>query len=397
MPFDPVALALAKKKLLQTQKKYDSDLDLIVDLASIPTIPRTKLEYPTEDVPLIYLMAIGKFKWFGAITGRNAVVTVDSFTDKAVETPSVSDYLGLHVFGRIVDANNCYYGRIIPANVTADDEIRVVSAGTGTVLASSAVDLSGSYLVKFSCSGSTLSWFRDDMTTPVISATDTTFTSGLFGSMLGAPDYDDENYPAFGYLRPPASPLPPAQRIIEAEITGSGTPEDPIRPNFKQLLDKHPEFGDIDILAVTWGAFDYKGEPTMLCVVTGDNPYRSGAILEQESYAKSKNLKVFRPPRDLTEARELHKQIKAGRPDLIAGVHNLAYHTIGDENLEPLAVADFYDGFVQGIYDMKDLEKVPRWELERTIRMWLDRLERSNVTAEEKDKARRKLRGVLKA
>lgn len=43
MPFDPIAYALAKKKILLTQKKYDANLDGIIDLASIPSIPKNKL------------------------------------------------------------------------------------------------------------------------------------------------------------------------------------------------------------------------------------------------------------------------------------------------------------------------------------------------------------------
>lgn len=40
--------------------------------------------------------------------------------------------------------------------------------------------------------------------------------------------------------------------------------------------------------------------------------------------------------------------------------------------------------------------EVPEWELERTIKMWMERLERANVLAEEKEKHMEKLKAVLK-
>jgi hypothetical protein len=51
---------------------------------------------------------------------------------------------------------------------------------------------------------------------------------------------------------------------------------------------------------------------------------------------------------------------------------------------------------VQGIYDWKWLEKVPEWELERTIKMWIERTKRADVPAGEKEKGINKLKRVLK-
>jgi hypothetical protein len=388
------------KSKLETEgslnKQYDADIDGVVDLTAIPTIPRSNLEYPTENVSFAYLAAINKLTWGDAFGPYSYafIGTIDSFTDKAVELPGRDN--ALTCCGRYVDLNNQYINWLNSGGATADHKISEIIAGAITGLAAEAVDIGTNsfHNLKFSISGSTLSSYRDWATTPQISLTNTDLTSGLYGMFLAGGYHSDGTFMA--QLLAPSSPLPQAQRILEVEIIGEGTEDDPIRPNFAQLLDKHPEFGDIDKLAVTWGAFDYKGESTMLVVITGDNPYQQGAILKQEEYVKSKNLKVFKPPRDLAEARELHKQIKKDRPDIIAGFHNLAYQTIGAEDIEPPAVADYYDGYTQGIYDLKDLEKVPSWELERTMNRWMKRLEKARVTSEEKDKHMRKLKGVLK-
>jgi len=399
-------------------------------------IARSQLEYPTEDVTLAYLAAINKVN-FDVVAAGGArpygewVVTSDSFTDKAVKNQCTD---GTGLLGRYVDELNWYEALLDSGATTADFQINIQSAGSSSTLASEAVDIGtdSRHLLKLNIAGSTISGFRNDMTTAAVSVTDTTFASGAYGVLQGTGGGSSSCPALTGILLAPTSPLPKAQRIIEAEITGSGTEDDPYRPNFKQELAEISQLTNIsdfllqeakryealkakgftdeeiklllgyipkhqvDLASITWGTFEYKNESTMLAVITGDNPYQSGAILRQEEHAKSKNLKVLKPPRDLSEARELHRQIKADRPDIIAGAHNLAYHCIGDENLELLAVADFYDGFVRGTYNIKDLEKLPAGELKRTIIMWMKRLDKANVPAEEKDKHMEKLKRVLK-
>jgi hypothetical protein len=366
-------------------------------------LARNEMEYPTEDVSFVYLAAIDKIERLditsGGISSGSGIIygTSDSFTDKSIQGQGGGNYpIWL---GRYVDGQNYYFMRIGVPDATNDFGIRKVVSGTTIELSSESVDLSDvGYLCSFSNSGSTLKGFRIDMVTPKLTTTDTSFTNGKFGifSYFGESSSNRWTDPFGTYLRPPSTQLPPAQRILEFEITGTGSEDDPIRPNFSQNIQDHPEFGKIDTLTVTWGAFDYKYESTILAVITGDNYYQQGAILEQESYVKNKNLKVFRPPRDLLEAKQLHSQIKSERPDIIAGSHNLAYQCIGHPDLEPLAVADFYDGFVQGTYNIKELDKVPQWELERTIKMWEKRLELSSITSTEKDKHFPRLRSVIK-
>lgn len=419
---------------------YDSDADGVIDLTAIPTIPRTKLEYPTEDVSFAYLASINKIQYSSIGVYGGAVITLDSFTDKAVETVTNPYNYAVNT-ARHQDKNNYYINRLIVDATTADHDLMKIVAGAATQLAVESVDIDKSgEILCISCSGSTIKSLRYLLSSPtqsiinitptaIISATDTSFTSGYFGFRpsppASPPGYCDTTS---ARLIIPQTNLPKAQRIIELEITDL----DLIKPNFSHnfvdvdKLTNIPNFlkeeakryemlkakgftdeeisllfgyipqHHVDLNAITWGAFDYKGESTILVIITRDNPYQSGAILTQEEYAKSKGLKIFKPPRDLTEARELHKQIKADRPEIIAGVHNLAYQCIGDENLEPLAIADYYDGFTQGIYDMKNLDRVPDWELERIIKRQMDRLERGKVTAEEKDKHIKKLKTFQK-
>lgn len=359
-------------------------------------VARTELEYPTSDVTFSYLASINKAEYAYGTNIFAAILTVDSFTDKATAT-SVAANISNPCLARFVDASNHYYVRHDIPQTTADFRLHKVVAGTHTLLGYEAIDLTAhSSEEAISCSGSTIKAFRNDLTTPKVSVTDTDLVSGQYG--LGGVPGNQYGFVQHvgGKLLTPLSRLLQAQRILEFDVVGTGKDDDPLKPNFAQLIDKHIEYGNIDKLSITWSAFDYKGEATMLITVFGDNPYQQGAILAQESYVKSKNLKVIKPPRDLLEAKQIYTSIKQERPDMIVGVHNLAYQCIGDEDLEVLAVADFYDGFVQGTYDIKDLHKVPEWELEKTIEMWIERLKKSKITTTEKDKHERKLKEVLK-
>ena len=54
-----------------------------------PPVKRADLEYPTEDVTFTYLAAINKLRtvsgYGGGRTSARWILTVDSFTDKAIE------------------------------------------------------------------------------------------------------------------------------------------------------------------------------------------------------------------------------------------------------------------------------------------------------------------------
>lgn len=379
-------------------------------------VTRAKLEYPTEDVSFAYLLAIDKAKlqsfwssYYGETYPDMMIPTVDVFTDKGVET-FISDH-SQWIFVRAQDDYDMYIYEAMSGNSTQDILFRVLSGGTSTMLWYEAVDITAGhgFLAKITVAGSTFTIYKHDLTTAKATVTDTTYASGMFGIGL-ARQASGGGFgmmaPLVAWLRAPSSRTRYAIDlnakskpdrgifIVEMEVEGSGKLDDSIRPAFLKDIDKEL---NIDRLAVTWGAFDYKGEPTMICVITGDNPYKSGAILRQVEYARKKGLLALRAPRDYKEAILQYENIRKHRPKMLAGKDNYAYQVLGDERLEPFAVADFYYGELLEHQAHKDqIKRVPAWEFERTLNRWLNRLERVDVLHHEKDKHIRKLKEVLK-
>lgn len=134
----------------------------------------------------------------------------------------------------------------------------------------------------------------------------------------------------------------------------------------------------------------------MLITITGDNPYKQGAILKQIEYAKSKNLKALRPPTDYREAIEQYRKLKVDFPHWVAGKDNYAYQTLGHEIFELFQVADTYHGNIVEGYNPNAYKKVPDWEMRKTLSMWKERLKRVSTLVEEKDKHMKKLEKVEK-
>lgn len=393
---------------------------------SLKNIPRSDFEYPTKDVSFAYLAIIDKFKCVtGNIPNSMFLGTYDYFTDKAVQSvlfvggaSGTDGYSKVCLGARVINYKNytSYLLGIKTQAATADFGIVKYVNGVSSLLGTEAVNIypGNEFMIKFIVSGSTLKGYRTDLSVPKITVVDTDIEAGMFGASATATYYNDppDGYMLLGRLLDPSSRLPPSKLLLEVEVTGEGTDEDPIRPvlvsklketeEYKKLK-KHEELLEllgisvkkhIDLMRVTYGAFDFKhGDSTMLISVTGGNPYSGDkAILDQ----KRKAVRAIKPPRNLQEAREIHRELKKGR-DLIAGVHCLAYITIGDENIEPLSVADYYDGYNNGVYDRKLLDKVPQHELERIIGLWADRLSKAKVNADEKNKHMVKLKKFLKA
>jgi len=358
-----------------------------------PPVRRDQLEYPTEDVSYSYLAIIGKLT---VCPGDPRVTVVDDvFSDKAVENYAWVDADRFCLWARIQDNKNCYIANIRTSASTSDYQLTKLENGTESTLGSESVDLDTNkfYKLKLSCNGSTLKAYRDDMTTPKITATDTTFASGYFGFLRWATS--DICAPCrleTGWLRPPSSPIPPAKAVIEVDVIGSGTEDDPYRPSLASEIVE-----DRDLLAVTWGAFEYKPgkSSAMVVMIYGDNPYLSGAVDRQRQSA----LRSFSPPTDYAGAVELYKALRVDHPEWIAGKDNFAYQVLGLEELELFAVADFYYGFLvehRTRPQLDQLKRVPDWEMRRTLSRWIDRLSRVSVLTEERDKHLEKLRKVLK-
>jgi len=388
------------KEKLETEgaknKAYDSDVDGVLDLAAIPTITRSKLEYPTEDVTFAYLAAINKVDLVEAAIGAIQCVTVDSFADKAVKVSIAA--LASAGIGRYVDKNNFYLNRADPAASTNDHLLTIISGGSLSNLGSESVDLDNrsTYLLMLSISGSTLKSFRSDMTTAKITATDTSFASGPFGVGDNYYNYGGGFASLAAKLLAPSSPAPKPKSIVEVELIGSGTEEDPYRPNLKQELSKHDKFGNIDKLSVTWGAFDHKEQHnTMLITITGGNAYTGDKAIEKQiEHAKRKNLKVVKPPKDYHGAVRQYKELKKEFPEWIAGCHNYCYQVLGHEDFEAMQVADTYHGNIVDGIKPDAYKRVPEWEMRRTLAMWKERLKRAKVMKSEANKHIEKIEKV---
>jgi hypothetical protein len=398
------------------------------------SVTRAKLEYPTVDVNFFYLHAINKAVF--ADSGGFGIVTTDAFSDKAVEggnTPASSGWLGL--VARFSDKNNLYGDVVNPSATTADYSIYKLVAGTITGLAIEAVDLSYGgvmYRTKLSCSGTTIKGFRDDMTTPKVSATDTSLSSGSYGTRSFYGGYAIFVLPE--YLRAPSSPSPPAQAIVELGVEGSGKLEDPFRPStsknlveitsltglpdflyqeakkydvlkakgftddeIKVLLGYIPQH-QVDLDSVTWGAFELSEKsPTNIIMIYGDNPYKSGAVQRQMDYSKSKNLRVFSPPKGYGEAVALYNKLKSDFKHWLAGKDNFAYMVLGLEELDLMQNVDFYYGeLIEHKAHYQQLKQVPDWEMRNRLNELRGRLSKVSVLVDERDKHLKKIDEILK-
>jgi hypothetical protein len=410
------------------------------------SITRAKLEYPTEDVSFAYLAAINQVNYINFLGLGYAILTRDSFADKAVwAAVQPRDYPS--TIGRLLNADNMYFSRYeLPASF-ADHVLYKRSVGTNINIATEYVELgTAGRGLAISCSGSTIKSLRYEMPAPrdplalpapdrTISATDTAIASGRFGFTFlyfYYPHGGSESGSA--WLKAPLTQLPPAQAIVEVEVEGSGTPEDPYRPllsrnlveiaslqglpeflyreakryevlrakgftedEMKLLLGHVPQH-QVDLDAVTWGAFEFSEKsPTNIIIVTGDNPYQQGAINRHVELARSRNLKTLRPPRNYGEAVAQYNRLKKDFPHWLAGKDNYAYQTLGLEELDLLQNVDFYYGeLVEHRIHYQQLKQVPEWELWRRIEELERRLEGVRVLTEERDRHLEKLNAVKK-
>jgi hypothetical protein len=400
------------------------------------SITRTKLEYPETNVNLSFISAIDRLllvtRRGGVIHYLAPVVLADAVI---VDLP---EYTTAETTGRLQDAPNQYFALFDPPQSVRDLRLFRRVAGVETEIASQAVDITESQVFGISCSGSSIRAHRWVASPAVVNpaslpsptgsatATDTNFASGYFG-------VDVRNMDTGGArLLPPATPLPPALTVIEVEVEGSGAPEDPYRPllnrNLVEItsLQGLPEFlyreakkyeilkargfteeemrillgsipqHQVDLNSITWGAFEFsKDSPTNIIIVTGDNPYREGAVERQAGLARSKNLKVLSPPRSYGEAVAQYQQLKRDYQYWVAGKDNYAYQVLGLEELDLFQNIDFYHGeLIEHKTHYQQLKQVPEAELWRRLEELERRLERVTVLTEERDKHISKLKEV---
>jgi len=393
-----------------------------LSIDDLPTIPRSKLEYPTEDVSFAYLACINKLQFLeDSVNYGGCIAVIDSFTDKGIEAIGASIFhLG---YLRWNGGGDFYWGYLDASASTADFGLRKFSGGSETNLAIESVDLSSriGYHTKIQISGSTISAYRTDMTTPKITATDTEFASGYFGIQAGRESYEAEN--SFSAkLVAPTSPAPKAKVIIEIDSIKQSLveigkldnlPEFLYRDYKRYLILKNKGFTDeeikllfgdiqthVDLASVTGGVFEHKPEhSTMIITITAGNFYSGEqAIQDQIDYAKGKGFKVLNPPSDYNEAIEQYRALRKDFPEWIAGKDNYAYQTLGHECFEHFAVADFYYGAIfDGMYGDNPFKNVPEWELQNTLAMWGVRLSRGEILkSTEKEQHMFKLRQCCK-
>jgi len=425
--------------------------DIVLDYHRLKTpidhpdlsVTRGKLEYPTVDVNFAYLAMINKVVYGSENVYGYTVLTRDRFTDKAVWA-GVQVNAASTITGRYQDRNNLYLAQLNPVNSASDHLLIKISAGTRTTLATEAIDIDNSGRgLAIVCSGSVIKSLRYEVSTyldplalptpnATISATDTSFASGLYGFR---PLRD--NYPHGGsesgsaWLKAPLSPSPPAQTILELNVEGSGKPEDPFRPAMSKNLVpisrltglpdflymdakkyeilKAKGFTDdeiiylisdriqthVDLDSVTWGAFELNPDKASTVIVTiiGDNPYSAGAIDRQKSKAK----RVFTPPKSYDEAVSLYNTLVKDYPHWLAGKDNFAYECLGLEVFDYLQNVDFYYGeLIEHKTHYDQLKKVPDWELRNRFNELKYKLSRVNVLVDERDKHLGKLNEILK-
>jgi hypothetical protein len=408
------------------------------------SITRAKLETPSTDVHLGWYVTIGS-AWFVYSEGAryfSALSIPYIFTDKAIRGVAPAGYddddRNSFYFARITDSRNSYYVRLAVAPATADHRLRRIVAGTATTLGTEAVDLldRGLYAYMLSANGSALKSFRTDLRTPRISVTDTALASGYFGVKPYVEGAGGGAQPTGLHLlfitTSPASPAPPALTILEVEVEGDGTPENPYRPllnkdlveiaqltglpehlyleakkyeilkargftddEIQLLLGSIPQH-QVDLEAVTWGAFEFSEKsPTNIIVVTGDNPYQQGAIEKHVEMARSRNLRVLNPPRNYGEAVAQYQRLRRNYPHWLAGKDNYAYQVLGWEELDLFQNVDFYYGeLIEHKTRYDQLKRVPDWEIRRRLEELERRLERVTILTEERDRHLEKLRSI---
>jgi hypothetical protein len=418
-------------------------------------ISRSQLEYPTVNVPIAYLFIIGKaFQDYTDGDRMTFIGTLDSFADKMIanaqlmKTAEATYYEGFYGRAQADPKSNSYVTRVATNAATADGILEKDVAGTATTLGTEAVDLSDdtAYIFGVSCSGSTIKRVRFNRwtasagaisfgtATAVVSATDTTFASGRFLERQTNSGGPDNPAGLVAFLLGPASALEPAKAVVELDVEGSGREDDPFRPSVSKSLAEVsslaglPDFlyqeakkydmlkakgftddeikalfgyipqHQVDLDAVTWGAFEFHPDkaPTAVVVITGDNPYKSGAIQRQIDFAKSKNLRVFSPPKDYSEAVALYNRLKASYPHWLAGKDNFAYQTLGWEILDWFQNVDFYYGeLLDHKTHYNQLKQVSDKEITGRLNELIDKLSRETALVDERGKHIMKAKEVL--
>jgi hypothetical protein len=390
---------------------------------------------------------INAVNWFIA-TGLDIIHHENPHSDHTVTllNKTLSDYSAIYISrdnmrmyhrSQYPTWNSGYTHEMMTGATTQDHKLIKWTAGTTTALAYEAVDLSDyHYLYGIDISGSSFKCYRAWVTAKTISsatakftATNTAYASGYIG--IGF----TRGYYPIPYAVPTwfsaFSRGVEALAIAEMEVEGSGRPEDPYRPSFSSQLIEIPSvqnlpsflyreakkyqmlrnkgFSDeeielllgyapqrqVDLDSVTWGAFEFHPDKasTVVITITGDNPYKPGAIERQKARAK----RAFSIPKSYDDAVALYNQLKRDYPHWLAGVHNWCYQIFGHEFFDWLQNVDFYYGeLLEHKAHYNQLKQVDPKEIEGRLLGLKSKLERMSVLPEERDKHLRKVEELLR-
>jgi len=382
-------------------------------LPKIAVGPAVGLPYKTEWVNFTYLAVTDKvlapkttvFEYWAP----TEIFARDRFTDKAIFTSTATE---VEIHARYINSYNHYilwagvYRRYVYLRILIKEDNETYYLAEDTWY----TEYDGEQVhVRGSISGSSLKMehfvveiadpFNLPDTDHIITATDTTFSSGYFGvsfSVNGLPNAPSE----LSYLLPPSSPSKPALAVLEVEVEGSGRSEDPFRP--AHLTEVSEEYlagsrrGKTFLSPVWWGGFEFNPKsPTNIITVFAENPSRPGALQKLIDYTRSKGLRVLKPPIDYGEAVEQYRTLKRDFPHWLAGVHNYCYQTMGLEYFDWMQNVDFYYGeLLEHRKHYKQLKQVPDWEIMRRLSTLEEKLKHVNVLIDERDKHLRKIREI---
>lgn len=276
---------------------------------------------------------------------------------------------------------------------TGDFAIIKIINGAVTVLAREAIDLSSTtvYTLKAEIVGSELRFYRDDLSTPKLTATDTDLASGSMG--VGRHEVDLRYARIFRKPYGSAKSLPKPLYVVEVEM-------EEYREG--KLVYYRPTFlrdvqNGIDRLSISYGGFEVRHDRNSIVFILGNNPYNEKAIARQIEFLRSRNLRVYKCPRDYREAIELYTCLKREFEHWLAGKDDFARMSLGLIELDLFAVADFYYGeLIEHKKHYNQLKRVPPMLLEKRITSLIKSLERITFLPEERDKHLWKLRRILK-
>jgi len=314
-----------------------------------------------------------------------AIYSTDIFTDIAI-TSWISGRCCLDNDARAEFASSPggndgqRYSQYLNASRSTDDHLieKSTPGASTTIIASEAVDLEEEqyYHLRFEVVGSSLSAYRDDMSTPRITATDTDLASGRVGSVAGGHPASGGQYGAFpGIIEAVSSSGPQAIVIAELPVENAQIvlPRNvvaderlnmlniPVRVKraakiYRKLKEKGftdeeiemmriPVKKGIDTLSVTWGAFDFKPSRSSMAIIAiySGNPYNSKAVESIAEYVKSRGGRVYKI-KDWKQAIEVYSELKKDHSYFEAGKDNFVYHATGIEVFKLAQVADFYYG-----------------------------------------------------